>query len=142
MDEKKKEKTCEQRISERLSERLERLFPEIDDWSVLRCARFLRSEGHKIETTDIEKLRETVLEIMRDHAYEPPLSVEKFLTYKIWLSCVGPADYFELDWSEQSQAWVGGTYIFEDSFHSAKRFLTRDQAEQIAQIYGIDPEGG
>ena len=142
MEENRKEKTCEQRIDKQLKGRLEQYFPEVNTWSVLKCARYLKTEGQQVKTANIEELREEVLDRIREDASENLLSVEKVTTYKLCLSWGGPADYFELDWSEESKAWVGGRYIFQDWFDGADRSITPEQAEQLAELFGIYPDAG
>jgi hypothetical protein len=142
MERNKKEKTCEQRIENELKGRLEELLPEVNTWTLLKCARHLKSEGRAIKTADLEELRQEVLDVMRERACESLLSLEKVTTYKLCLSWGGPADYFELDWSEESKAWVGGRYIFQDWFDGANRSITPEQAEQLAEVFGIYPEAG
>ena len=142
MEENRKEKTCDQRIDKQLKGRLEQYFPEVNTWSVLKCARYLKKEGRQLKTANVEELREEVLDRIREDASENLLSVEKVTTYKLCLSWGGPADYFELDWSEESKAWVGGRYIFQDWFDGADRSITPEQAEQLAELFGIYPDAG
>lgn len=135
-------KTCEQRIDKEMKERFEQFFPELNTWSVLKCARYLKQEGCDIKTADIDELREEVLDRIRQAAQENLLSVEKITTYKLCLSWGGPADYFELDWDQESKSWNGGRYIFQDWFDGATRSISAEQAEQLAELYGIYPEAG
>lgn len=140
MEESKKQETCEQRIDTSLKSRLEELFPAIGDWGVRKCAKFLKEAGRETTSADVDELREEILELNRTQAIESLLSVEKKTTFKLCLSYGGPADYFELDWSEDSREWVGGRYIFQDWYDGANRPLTAQQAEEIAELYGIYPE--
>ena len=140
METDKTQKTCDQRIERRLEERLEELLPDVSTWSVLKCARYLKSEGQTLRTADLPDLQSEVLEIIRQRANQDLLSVEKIKSYKLCLSAGGPADYFELDWSEDSEAWVGGRYVFQDWFDGANRSISAEVAEQLAELYGIYPE--
>jgi hypothetical protein len=142
MEESKKEKSCEQRIDKQMRGRLEQFFPDVNTWSVLKCARYLKQEGRQVKTTNIDELREEVFDRIREAASENLLSVEKITTYKLCLSWGGPADYFELDWSEESKSWVGGRYVFQDWFDGANRTVSEQQAEELAQLFGICPEVG
>jgi hypothetical protein len=142
MEGNKKEKTCEQRIDKEMKERFEQFFPGVDTWGALKCARYLKNEGRPIKTTDIDELRAEVLDRIREDAQESLLSTDRVTTYKLCLSYGGPADYFELDWSEQSKCWNGGRYIFQDWFDGATRSISSEQAEQLAEFYGIYPEAG
>lgn len=137
MDANNPHKTCEQRIDQELKERLEQFFPDINSWSVLKCARHLKSEGRPIRSAELGELRGEVSELIREQALDSLLSVEKITTYKLCLSWGGPADYFELDWSDDSRAWIGGRYIFQDWFDEAKRAITPEQAEEVAEFFGI-----
>jgi hypothetical protein len=140
METNKTQKTCEQRIEQRLEDRLEQLLPDVGTWSVLKCARYIKSECQKLRTADLKDLRSEVLEIIRQRAGADLLSTEKIKTYKLCLSSGGPADFFELDWSEDSEAWVGGRYVFQDWFDGANRSISAEVAEQLADLYGIFPE--
>ena len=136
------QKTCEERIDQELKDRLEQLLPDIQSWGVLKCARHLKAEGRPIRTADIEELHDEVLDLVRERAAESVLSIEQLTTYKLCLSWGGPADYLELDWSAESRAWVGGRYLFQDWFDGASRPLDCDQVEELANLFGIDPEAG
>ena len=142
MEANKPDKTCEQRIDKELEARMEQFMPDISTWGVLKCARHLKSEGREIKTADIEELRSEVLDLIREQACDQLLSVEKVTTYKLCMSWGGPADYFELDWSDDSSAWLGGRYIFQDWFDGARRSISDEQAEQLAELFGIYPDAG
>ena len=142
MEETKTQKTCEQRIDEHLKGRLEDLLPDVTTWGVRKCARYLKAEGRTPGTDDVEEIRQEVLDLIRERACQDLLSVEKITTYKLCLSWGGPADYFELDWSQDSGCWDGGRYVFQDWFDGANRRITPEQAEQIAEVYGIYPDAG
>ena len=137
MEANKPQKTCEQRIEEELKGRLAEFFPDVNTWSVLKCARHLKSGGRSIHTADIGELRDEVRDLIREQALDSLLSVEKITTYRLCLSWGGPADYFELDWSDDSREWVGGRYVFQDWFDGAKRSITAEQAEELAELFGI-----
>lgn len=134
------QKTCDERIDDHMNARLEELLPDVESWGVLKCARHLKSDGQTLSTADLCKLRDEVRETIRERASESLLSVEKISTYTLCLSWGGPADYFELDWSEDSRAWSGGRYVFQDWFDGANRSITTEQAEQLAELYGIYPD--
>ena len=142
MEGNKKEKTCEQRIDKEMKDRFKQFFPDVNTWSVLKCARYLKKEGRKITTADINELRSEVQDRIREDAQENLLSIEKVTTYKLCLSWGGPADYFEIDWSEESKCWNGGRYIFQDWFDGATRSISAEEADQLAELFGIYPEAG
>lgn len=140
MEESKKQKTCNEKIEENFRGRMQDFLPDISSWGVLKCARYLKSEGRTLTTADIEDLRGEALELVRERACESVLSLEKITTYKLCLSWGGPSDYFELDWSDESRSWVGGRYIFQDWFDGAERRVTAEQVEQLAELFGIYPD--
>jgi len=140
MEETKTQTTCRERIDQELKERLEELLPDVSTWSVLECARYLKAEGHTLQTADVDELRQEAIELVRERACENLLSVDKVTTYQLCLSWGGPADSFELDWSEDSGCWIGGRYVFQDWFDGANRRISAEQAEQIADLFGICPE--
>lgn len=140
METKETKNTCNQRIDEELKDRLEQLLPDIETWSVLRCARYLKSEGQELRSADLDELQSSARELVRESALKNLLSLERIKSYKLCLSWGGPADYFELDWSEESKAWIGGRYVFQDWFDGANRTISADLAEQLADLYAIDPE--
>lgn len=133
-------KTCDQRIDRKLKDRMEELLPDVSTWSVLRCARFLKADGQTLQTADLEELQSQVQKCIRERAIAGLLSIDKLKTYKLCLSWGGPSDYFELDWSEDSSAWVGGRYVFQDWFDGAIRTISADLAEQLADLYGVAPD--
>jgi hypothetical protein len=140
MESSNRQKSCEDRIDEHLNERLEQFLTELESWGVLKRAGHLKAEGRPISTTDLNTLQSEVRALIQDRAAECVFSVEKLITYKICLSWGGPADYFELDWSTESRAWATGRYLFQDWFDSASRSLNSAQVEELANIFGIDPE--
>ncbi len=142
MESTKRQKTCEERIDEEMKQRLEQLLPDVQAWGVLKCARHLKAEGRTIRTADLDQLHDEVLDLVRERAGESVLSIEQVTTYKVCLSWGGPADYFELDWSAESRAWIGGRYLFQDWFDGASRSMSADQVEELANLFGIDPEAG
>ena len=142
MESSKRQKTCEERIDEELNGRLEQFLPDVQSWGVLKCARHLKAEGRPIETADLTQLHDAVLDLALERATESVLSIEKLITYKLCLSWGGPSDYVELDWSPESQAWVGGRYLFQDWFDGASRTLKAELVEELATLFGIEPEAG
>jgi|SRR6478609_10928588 len=133
-------KTCDQQIDAKLKARLEDLLPDVESWSVIRCARYLKGAGRSISTTDPVQLQSEVREIIREQACDDLLSIERIRSYKLCLSYGGPADYFELDWDDASCEWVGGRYLFQDWFDGASQNISAELAEQLADLYGILPE--
>ena len=142
MEANKTQKTCDERIDQELKERLEQLLPDVQNWGVLKCARYLKAEGRALSTADLETLQCEARDLIQERAAESVLSIEKLITYKLCLAWGGPSDYLELDWSEDTRAWVGGRYLFQDWFDGASRPLSSDQVEELANLFGIDPEAG
>ncbi len=131
--------SCEERIDRELAGRLEEFTPDINAWSPSQCVRYLRTHGRPAVTRDADVLREAVTEALAETCSESLLSVERFETFTLCLSWGGPADYFELHWSAQNAEWIGGRYLFEDWFDGASRKLSAEQAERIAEAFGIYP---
>ncbi len=142
MESTKRQKTCEERIDEELKQRLEQFLPDVQSWGVLKCARHLKAEGRTLRTADLDQLRDEVFDLIRERAAESVLSIDQVTTYKVCLSWGGPADYFELDWSTEARTWIGGRYVFQDWFDGASRSISHDQVEELANLFGIDPEAG
>ena len=91
------------------------------------------------ELTDrLEDIRKSARYDPDDENYIEPLSIDRVVTYKVCLSWGGPADFFELDWD--GEGWIGGLYIYQDWFDGATRNITDEEAEEIAEAFGIYPE--
>ena len=71
-----------------------------------------------------------------------PLSIERQITYHVALSTGGPADGFRLTFDPESGLLIRGEYYFQDWFDGATRTLSDDDADMIAEAYGIyvEPE--
>jgi len=132
--------TCEQRIDAHLESRLEEFLPDVESWSIRKCAKRLRAESRDVERRNVEDLRSEVRELVRDQASESVLSIERITTYRLCLSWGGPSDYFELHWHEDSGAWHNGHYLFQDWFDGARRTLSPEQTESLAELFGIYPD--
>jgi hypothetical protein len=52
------------------------------------------------------------------------------------LSWGGPADYFEIDFSEEGEI-EEGRYIFQDWNDGATKTLDIEDAEKVAEVYGV-----
>lgn len=76
--------------------------------------------------------------------YIEPLSIDRVVTYKVCLSFGGPADFFELDWdgagSGGFEGWIGGRYIYQDWGDGATRKIGYQEAEELAEAFGIYPD--
>jgi hypothetical protein len=134
-------KTCEERIEQELKSRLEQFLPDVQTWSRKECRKWLKLEGVEPSETEIQELRLRVQETIRERAGEQVLGLETISVFRLCLSWGGPADYFELNWSEMACCWTGGRYLFQDWFDGAERPLSADQAEQLAEVFGIYPDG-
>jgi hypothetical protein len=104
-------KTCEQLVDQELKDRLEQI---------------RKSAGSELDPDDEDN---------EDH-FEP-LSISRFVTYEVDLSCGGPADWFELYWN--GEWWRGGRYNYQDRNDGAARKINRREAEEIAVAFGIYP---
>jgi hypothetical protein len=113
---------------------------DVGSWSRKRCIRFLADNDHGFVPADAASLRDQVRETGQEMAGESLLSLETLRTFKLCLSWGGPSDYFEIHWSEQCREWTGGRYIFQDWFDGAKREISADVAEQIAELFCIWPD--
>ena len=139
MESKISEPTCADIIDEHLKERLEEFIPDVTQWSVLKCARHLKTLGCHVRTADVEELRAEVLQVIFKHAAETLAGSDLIFTHRLTLSWGGPADYLELDWNPRCREWWGGRYILEDWFQGAQRRLSAEQAEKFAQVFRIKP---
>jgi hypothetical protein len=140
MEQNAKTPTCEERIDAHLKNRMEEFFPDVSDWSVLQCARLLKNEGGELRTTNLEDLRDEVLETIQNRAVENLLSLERTITFKLCLSWGGPADYFELDWNPEAGEWEGGRYLFQDWYDGATRNISREEAAALGELFNIQTE--
>ncbi len=119
MEANKTKNTCEEQIDQELTRRLEQFLPQRD----------LNSKGQLLTTAEIDAL-------------ESAARCEVRVFYKLCLSFGSPTDYFELEWSPDSRAWVAGRYVIQDRFDSPSRPLSAQQVEELANVFGIDPEAG
>jgi len=85
-----------------------------------------------------EILRELAQETFYAHVGENILSVEQKTVYNICLSWGGPADYFELEFTDGQ--CTGGFYLFQDWFDGARRKISPETAERLANLWAIGPE--
>jgi hypothetical protein len=63
------------------------------------------------------------------------LSIETITTKKVLLSWGGPADFYEIDFKDNEV--MGGRYVFQDWGDYASIDLNDDEAETIAELYGL-----
>lgn len=133
--------SCEQLIERAMQGRFAELIPDIYTWDEQACLQYLRDQGHEVPANrELDDLCEEVIEVMKDRNREDLLGLEIIRTYKLCLSWGGPADYFELHWSEQDRDWTGGRYHYHNWFDSAQRSISAEQAEQIADAFDINPQ--
>lgn len=66
-----------------------------------------------------------------------PLSISKVITHTIMLSYGGPEDGFKIAYSEDNEL-LGGVYYFKDWGTYDETPITNEQAEQIAELYGLN----
>ncbi len=132
--------SCDSRIDAALTSRLADFFPQVETWTRKRCQRFLTDHCHDGRSSEVNDLRQQVQEVVQEEAVSNLLSVEALRVFKLCLSWGGPSDYFEIHWSEASQAWTGGRYLFQDWFDGASRSLSPDLTERIADLFGIWPQ--
>jgi hypothetical protein len=127
--------TCEQRIDKELADRLGQFFPDLDAWSDSQCRAYLADQGRTPTELEGDDLRLEVEDTISEQAHEQLLSVEALRTFKLCLSYGGPADYFEIQWSEHDREWVGGRYVFQDWFDGASRPLPLETVERIGELF-------
>lgn len=133
-------KTCEDRIANAMEGRLKQFIPQVEQWSADECTRYLGDEGRCVTATEIGDLRDEVLQMVQERATESLLAVDKRITYRLCISCGGPADFFELNWDPEAACWTSGSYIFQDWFDGASRPLSVDQVERLAEVFGLYPD--
>jgi hypothetical protein len=80
----------------------------------------------------------------RDHFQEnelDPLAIDREILIHIQLSTGGPGDGFKLRYSTDGDL-LGGVYYFADWYDYAERPLSTEEADQVAEAYGIyvEPE--
>ena len=138
-----KQPTCEERIDARLKARMAQIYPEIEGVVVEELPEEELKEvakelSHHLncepEDADGYDVRDAMLEEVREMA----LSVTITKTYDILLSWGGPSDGFKL--FHDGESWTGGEYYFQDWFDGAKRQLEAEDAEFIAELFGVYPE--
>lgn len=144
----KRQPTCEERIEEHMQSRLANLLPDFDAMDgaeAVEAAREIIEEYSREGELDEDDWHEggrcidLAREIRQDHAGDNVLSIDKELVYNVLLSTGGPEDGFRLFWSE-SRGWFRGEYYFKDWFDGATRAIDGDQAESLAEFWGIYPE--
>lgn len=116
--------TCEQRIDDELQDRIASIHegfygrsPEDD----------VEDEDGALEASD---------------SLPDPLSIERRITYHVALSTGGPADGFRLTFDPEDGQLIRGEYYYQDWFDGATRTLSDEDADMIAEAYGIyvEPE--
>jgi hypothetical protein len=68
--------------------------------------------------------------------WREPLAIDKWKTFKIELSWGGDADGFLIDIDENGEV-VGGRYYWADWGIYEEVELTEEEAEMVAEIYGL-----
>ena len=88
------------------------------------------------EIDGIEEWRLAAEESHREANYESVLGVEKKTVYRVCLSWGGPSSYVEIEYDSDGYV-CGGSYLFQDWFGGARRNLSTDTAEELANVLGI-----
>lgn len=127
--------TCEQLIDERLKDRREWLNPVLD--TISQCKMVAGYDSKEIDEKGLEAWQDAAREAREQEISEHVLSIDTTTTYRLCLSYGGPADYLELDWNQGG--WNGGRYIYQDWFDGATRNIGPEEAEELAEQFGIHP---
>lgn len=67
---------------------------------------------------------------------EEPLSIDKKTIVQIQMSWGGPADWYEIELNDKNEV-IGGKYIFQDWGDVSEKEIEIEDAEMIAEMYGI-----
>lgn len=109
------DQTAEQRISEEMESRMSAI-----------------ERYYNVESYDEQAEAQAELE---------PLTIDREILIHIQLSTGGPGDGFKLRYSTDAEL-IGGVYYFADWYDYAERILSYEEAERVAEAYGVyvEPE--
>ena len=79
---------------------------------------------------------------MRESLVKGLVSIEEIFAYRISLSSEAPADFVELEWSAQSQAWVRGRIVFIGRYDIDAIPMGAHEVSELANAFRINPSRG
>ena len=125
--------TCEELVETKLNDRLEDLLfdPHSVDEDDLRAR--LVDDGLICDDDYLSHYE--MCDVWRDSLLESVMSVSEAKVYTVALSYGGPSDEFEL--IRENGEWTGGAYVYKDWFDGARRAISAEQAESIADALGV-----
>ncbi len=122
---------CEDLIDARLEQRMADLLPDWDDAGTLHTI----MEEMDVHEADIDDLQNEY----RDRLLEAVLSIEKKTLITVLLSWGGPSDGFDFTFDSDGEL-DSCEYWYKDWFDGARRDVPLEQAEQLVDLYCIDPK--
>ncbi len=124
---------CEDLIDARLEGRLECL--KISDMTKDEARAAAEDLGIDILGKDVYDQQSD----MRDHEMEAVLSIEKKTLITVLLSFGGPSDGFDFTFDSDGEL-DSCEYWYKDWFDGARREVPMAQAQQLVDLYFIDPK--
>lgn len=156
----RQEKTCKELIVDRLEKRLAEVslldtlrsgsdclepvllicedigYPASQDAASIRQA-YANDE----DSSEWDNILQDVTEMYERSLQDNILSIDTLIEYDVCLSTGGPADGYKLYWDKNNRCWSHGKYYYKDWYDGAESHLSADDAENIANAYGIYVEG-
>jgi hypothetical protein len=124
---------CEDLIDARLEDRLECL--KISDMTEDEARAAAEDLGIDTDDKDVYELQSD----LRDAEMEDVLSIEKKTLITVLLSFGGPSDGFDFVFDSDGEL-DSCQYWYKDWFDGARRDVPMDQAQQLVDLYCIDPK--
>ncbi len=123
---------CEDLIDARLEDRLE--FLKISDMTEDEARAAAEDLGIDTDDKDVHDLRSELI----DAELEGVLSIEKKTLITVLLSFGGPSDGFDFTFDSDGEL-DSCQYWYKDWFDGARRDVPMEQAQQLVDLYCIDP---
>ncbi len=123
---------CEDLIDARLEDRLE--FLKISDMTEDEARAAAEDLGIDTDDKDVHDLRSELI----DAELEGVLSIEKKTLITVLLSWGGPSDGFDFTFDSDGEL-DSCQYWYKDWFDGARRDVPMEQAQQLVDLYCIDP---
>jgi hypothetical protein len=133
---------CEELIDERLKYVLETTLPDFDSMDVAELKKFKDDAGMGFDEPDDDDLHEwqsLVESEHRDSEMQNVLSIEKKTLITVLLSFGGPSDGFDFTFDKDGEL-DSCYYWYKDWFDGARREVPMAQAQQLVDLYCIDPK--
>jgi hypothetical protein len=124
---------CEELIDARLEDRLECL--RIQDMYEDEARAAAEDLGIDTDGKDVYELQSD----LRDREMEDVLSIEKKTLITVLLSWGGPSDGFDFTFDSDGEL-DSCYYWYKDWFDGARRGVPLEQAQQLVDLYCIDPK--